>query len=309
MAIGLFVHPDDPRDWVGELHAVLPKEEIRRWPDLGDRADIEIALVGKPEPGALQGLSRLRLIHCLWAGVDQLFQDPTFPRNLPLVRMIDPGLAASMAESALAHVLAAHRRLHDYRRQQDAGTWKALPQPRADERSVGILGLGELGRATASLLRPFGFRLAGWSRTAKQLDGIACFAGRDQLHPFLQRSEIAVNLLPLTPETRNLFDAGVFAALPAGGVFINLARGGHVVEADLLAALDAGHLGQAVLDVFQTEPLPQGNPLWRHPRVTVTPHVAAFTDARTAIPEVAHNIARFRAGESPRGLVDLEAGY
>jgi glyoxylate/hydroxypyruvate reductase A len=300
---------DDEAAWLGAFRAALPEEELRAFPAVGDPADIECALVAQPPPGELAKLPKLRLICSLWAGVDGLLRDPSFPRHIPLARLVDPYMTQAMSESALAHVLGAHRQLDAYRRQQADGVWRMLPQPRAHDRRVGMLGMGELGGDAARKLKALGFDVAGWSRRPRQLPDIPSFAGREQLPAFLARSEILVCLLPLTADTRGILDARAFAALPRGATVINLARGAHVVEPDLLTALDSGHLAAAVLDTFETEPLSSGHAYWGHPRVQITPHVAAISDRRSVIPVIAENIRRFRAGQPVRDLVDLAAGY
>jgi len=300
---------DDEAGWLAAFRAALPEEEIRAFPAVGDPAEIDCALVAQPPAGELAKLPNLRLICSLWAGVDGLLRDPSFPRRVPLARLVDPYMTQAMSESALAHVLGAHRQLDAYRRQQAEGVWRMLPQPRAHERRVGILGMGALGGDAARKLKALGFDVAGWSRRPHQLPDIPNYAGRERLYEFLARSQIVVCLLPLTDDTRGILDARAFAALPPGATVINLARGAHVVERDLLAALDGGRLGAAVLDTFETEPLPSGHPYWRHPRVQVTPHIAAISDRRSVVPVIAENIRRFRAGQPVRDLVDLGAGY
>jgi glyoxylate/hydroxypyruvate reductase A len=295
--------------WEGALREVFAGEELRIYPDVGDPAAIEIALVANPPRGVLGGLPNLRLIHSLWRGVDALVGDPTLPRAVPLVRLVDPAMARAMTETVLLHVLTLHRRLPEYREQQARALWRELEQPTADERRVGVLGLGDLGREAARALADLGFAVAGWSRQPRALPGVVGFTGAEGLTALLGRTDILVNLLPLTAETRGMLNATTLAQLPTGASLINVARGGHLVEDDLLRALDSGHLAHAILDVFDEEPLPAAHPFWRHPRVTVLPHVAAYSDARSGAAIVAANVARFRAGEPVEHLVDWEAGY
>jgi glyoxylate/hydroxypyruvate reductase A len=299
----------DPAMWIDGFRAALPDEEIRVFPAVGDPAEIDCALVAMPPPGELAKLPALRLICSLWAGVDGLLRDPNFPRQVPLARLIDPYMTQAMAESVLAHVFGAHRQLDTYRRQQAEKVWRPHAQPRAQDRRVGILGIGALGGDAALKLASLGFDVAGWSRRPRQLPGITGFAGAEQLAAFLGRTEILVCLLPLTGDTRGIIDARALAALPAGATIVNLARGGLIVDEDLLAALDRGHIGGAVLDAFEVEPLAQDHPYWRHPRVQITPHIAAISDARSVVPVIAANIRRFRAGEPVQNLVDLRVGY
>lgn len=300
---------DDPADWVPTLAAELPEAEIRIHPDVGDPAGIDYALVWKPPPGLLAGLPNLKAILSLGAGVDALLADPTLPDGVPLARLVDPGLTVGMTDYVCWRVLAAHRRAADYRAQQARAEWRQLAETLAPERRVGVMGLGVLGTDAARMLAALRFDVAGWSRSAKSIPGVACVSGEAELTGFLARTEILVCLLPLTPETAGVLDAGLFARLPRGAHVINAGRGGHLVEADLLAALDTGQVSAAALDVFHDEPLPPGHPFWRHPRITVTPHVASFTHARSAAKTVAADIRRIEAGQPPAHPVDRGRGY
>jgi glyoxylate/hydroxypyruvate reductase A len=257
---------------------------------------VRAAVVANPPPGCLQGLPNLGLIQSLWAGVDRLLADATLPPEVPLARMVDPAMSAAMAETALWAVLSLQRDFFDYARQQRDGHWQPHPQRRADELRVLVLGQGEMGGAVMQRLRAQGHGVSGWRRG-------------EPLAPLLPVHEIVVNLLPLTPATRGLLDAAFFAALPRGAALVNLARGAHVVEAELLAALDSGQLRHAVLDVFGTEPLPAEHPFWRHPRVTVLPHVAAATDARSAAAVAARNLQALADGAPLAHRVDRGRGY
>jgi glyoxylate/hydroxypyruvate reductase A len=295
--------------WLTLLRAALPDEAVvaeRRGVDV---QSIDLALVANPPAGALQGLPRLALIHSLWAGVDRLLSDATLPAQVPIVRMVDPAMNAAMAETALWAVLGLHRGFFAYARRQREGRWQPHAQRRADEVTVAVLGLGQMGRAAAQRIAALGYRVLGWSRQAVVLDGIEVACGEAALEPTLARAQIVVNLLPLTPATRGLFDARRLALLPRAAGLVNLARGAHLVEADLLAALDSGQLRDAVLDVFATEPLPVEHPFWRHPRVTVLPHAAAMTDPRSAVAVVAANVRAWRSGRMPAPLVDRARGY
>jgi len=309
MIIAFVAQEEDPQRWLPRLRAALPQDRFVVWPDVGDPAQVEVALVAKPAPGALAGFPRLRLVQSLWMGVDTLLADPALPRGTPIARLVDPGMVAAMSETVLARVLDWHRHLFRYRAQQARREWAALPQHLASDRTVGLLGLGELGRDAAAKLRALGFNVCGWSRRPKRVDGVECFHGETGLPEVLARSGAIVCLLPLTAATRGILNARAFARLPEGACVINVARGAHVVDADLLAALDSGALAHAYLDVFETEPLPPGDPYWTHPAVTVTPHIAAVTEPRTSIAKVTANIERVRRGERPEALVDVSAGY
>lgn len=301
------VGADEASSWRAALAAALPGERLVESKDAAD--DIEVAIVANPRPGALAGLPRLRLIQSLWAGVDRLLADPTLPAGVPIVRMVDPAMSAAMAETALWAVLALHRGFFRYARLQREGRWAPHGQRRADEQVVAVLGLGQMGRGTALRLAAQGYRVRGWSTRPTAIEGIETHAGEAALDTLLAQADIVLNLLPLTPATRGLFDAARLARMKPGAGLVNLARGAHVVEADLLAALDAGRLRHAVLDVFQTEPLPAGHAFWSHPRVTVLPHAAAQTDPRSAARVVAANLRAWRAGRPLANLVDRQRGY
>jgi len=300
--------------WQECLHAALPDV---RWLDreqaLAAADTVQVAVVANPPPGSLRGLPKLRLIQSLWAGVDRLLLDPMLPPGVPIARMVDPAMNASMAETALWATLALHRGYFEYARSQRQGLWQPRPQRRADSVRVLVLGLGQMGLTSARRIAQQGYRVSGWSQRARapaaELDGLTVHAGDAALPTLLAASDIAINLLPLTPATRGLLDARFFAALPPGASVVNLARGAHVVDADLLAALDRGHLAHAVLDVFHTEPLPAGHAYWSHPQVSLLPHVAAQTDPASASQVVADNIAALVAGRPLAHLVDGARGY
>ena len=245
----------------------------------------------------------------MWAGIDGLLADSTLPRNVPLTRLIDPQLTASMAESVLLHVLSAHRLAPRYRRQQVRAEWLQHEQPAATERTVGILGFGELGRACAEALLPLGFSVLGWSRSERNHPRVVCEHGASGLELVLRRANILVSLLPATSETRGLLDASRLALVPAGATLINVGRGPVIVDGALLEALDAGRIEAAILDVFSEEPLPAMHPFWKHPRVWVYPHVAAETDPLSAARVVADTVRRFRAGLPLPEQVDVRRGY
>jgi glyoxylate/hydroxypyruvate reductase A len=302
----------DEREWAQwrpALEHALPGERLVFERAGVDARDIDIAIVANPPAGSLQGLPGLRLVQSLWAGVERLLADPTVPSEVPLARMVDPAMNEAMAETALWAVISLHRGFFDYAAQQRDACWAQHAQRRADEMSVAVLGLGEMGRAVARRLARNGYRVLGWSRSPAQVEGVQCHAGEAGLSQALRATGIVVNLLPLTPDTRGLFDARVFARMQRGAALVNLARGAHVVEADLLDALDSGQLGHAVLDVFCEEPLPAGHRFWRHPGVTVLPHVAAQTDPRTAAELAAANVRALRAGQPLAHLVDRLRGY
>jgi glyoxylate/hydroxypyruvate reductase A len=225
---------------------------------------------------------------------------------VPLARLVDPGMVAAMSETVLAYVLDWHRHFYAYRGQQQCGTWRRIEQRLASDRTVGLLGLGELGADAAGKLVSLGFRVSGWSRRPKRIPGVQSFT---DLASMLPACDVLVCLLPLTEQTQGVLNAAFFSLMKPGGCVINVARGAHLVVPDLLAALESGRLAHAYLDVFDPEPLPPGDPLWRHPGITVTPHIAALTEPRTALPKIVENIERVRRGEPPLNRVDFDAGY
>ena len=290
--------PDD--DWIDPI---VEGTNSLRW------READIAVVANPLPGRLANCTQLKLIQSLWAGVDRLLADSTLPRDVPLARMVDPMMNRAMAETAAWAVLSLHRRAFDYAAQQRQALWRELPQKRADEVAVLVLGLGQMGRTTALQLAALGYRVTGWSARAQDVEGVATRAGWAALPAALGAADIVVNLLPLTEDTRGLFDRARFAQMRAGASLVNLARGAHVVEKDLLVALNEGRLAHAMLDVFDTEPLPATHVFWFHPHITVWPHAAAQTDLRSAAAVVAANVQAVRRGEPAAHLVDRSRGY
>ncbi len=299
---------ESPERWLALLEQALPHDCFFAWPEVNG-GDVDVALVAMPHEGLFSWLPRLKLVQSIWMGVDVLLTDPALPRQVPLARCIDHGMVAAMGESVLSHVIDFHRHHYLYRRQQAEKKWEKLRQYMAADRTVGLLGLGELGSTVGAMLRSFQFKVLGWSRRLKSVVGVESYAGAQGLAQMLPKCNIVVCLLPLTDETRGILNATTLALLPAGAAVVNVARGAHVVEADLLAALDAGHIARAYLDVFETEPLPAGHPYWAHPGVSVTPHSAALTESRTALPMIVENLNRVRGGQAPLALVDFGAGY
>ena len=295
--------------WVAALRTALPAHTLLLSRDEA-QGPIDAAIVANPPTASLQGLPSLRLIPSRWAGVDRLLDDPTLPAGVPVARMVDPAMNAAMAETALWAVLSLHRGFFRYAVQQRERRWHVLPQARADEVRVLVLGLGQMGRTAARRLAGQGYRVAAWTRSAAAPEtGVQLHAGPDALPAALAGAHIVVNLLPLTAETRGLLNRALFAQLPAGASLVNLARGAHLVEADLLQALDGGHLAHAVLDVFGTEPLPPAHPFWAHERITVLPHAAAQTDVRSAAAVAAANIEALAAGRPIAHQVQRSRGY
>ncbi len=311
MTILIIATHDRPDWWARELERLAPEADIRVWPDIGNPDEVEYVLAWRPPHGALAALPNLRVVFSLGAGVDHLFSDPDFPAHVTVSRVVDPYLTAGIREYVLLHVLRYHRNQPALDQQQRDRVWddRARELRQADEQTVGILGLGELGRDSAEALAALEFDVAGWTRSAKDIPGITCFEDRGGLDAMLARSRILVCLLPLTPETEGILNAELFSKLPKGAYLINAARGGHLVEGDLIPALESGRLAHATLDVFRTEPLPADHLFWDHPQITVTPHNAAITDPRSVAKQIVGDIARDRKGELLPNTVDTSLGY
>jgi glyoxylate/hydroxypyruvate reductase A len=317
-ALALIVHGGtenwSPARWKRRFDEACRDRRVWLLPDPAlDPADIHYAAVWKPGQGELAAFPNLRVIFNLGAGVDALMADSRLPQ-VPLVRVAVDDLTRRMTEYVVLHVLMHHRQELYLRASQREKRWLPRSQWPAAAISVGILGLGTLGSDAAGALARLGFRVSGWSRSPKQHDGIECFAGPSQLEPFLRRTDILVCLLPLTPETRHILNRGLFEKLhrdsPMGApVLINAGRGGLQNEADILRCLDDGTLGAVSLDVFAAEPLPADSPFWTHPKVVLTPHNAADTDADAISGYVAAQIERFEAGAALENVVDPARGY
>jgi glyoxylate/hydroxypyruvate reductase A len=297
--------------WRIALRAHLPPGEalVLGGAACADESAVEVALVANPPRGELAKYPNLRFIQSLWAGVDRLLGDPTLPENIPIARLVDPSMAQSMVESVVAATLFVHRQFPAYLRQQQQAQWHQLPQTMASRCNVTILGYGQMGRPAASALAALGFPVAAWGQHERNERTVDYASGPAGLQQLLRNTRILVNLLPLTRSTAGILNARLFEQLPRGAALINLGRGRHLNEEDLLAALRAQRLEHAVLDVFREEPLPPDHPFWSHPHVTVLPHVAASTDPESAAPVVVRNIAAFRAGEPVTGLVTRALGY
>ena len=317
-ALALLIHGGtenwSPERWKRRFDVVCQDRGVFLLPDAAfDPADVHYAAVWKPRPGELAAFPNLRVIFNLGAGVDALMADSSLP-NVPLVRVAVSDLTGRMAEYVALHVLMHHRQEPYLRACQREKRWQPKFQWPASAISVGIMGLGTLGANAADVLARIGFRVAGWSRSPKRIGGIECFHGQGQLHAFLERTDILVCLLPLTPDTRHILNRALFAKLnrhsPLGApVLINAGRGGLQNEADILACLDDGTLGAASLDVFADEPLPANSPFWTHPKIVLTPHNAADTDPDEISNYVARQIERLEAGGGLENVVDPARGY
>jgi glyoxylate/hydroxypyruvate reductase A len=296
-----------PEEYLPPIKRLRPDLDIRVWPEAGAPADITFALVHNPPPGALRAFPNLKAIGALTAGINRLLADSELP-DVPLARMVNPMLAHDMAHYVLLHVLRYVRHMPLIAAAQRRREWIAVPPP-ARSAAVGLMGLGQMGGAAARALLTAGLEVQSWTRRPNEVAGVRTYAGRLELSAFLGRTNILACLLPLTPETERIIDRALLAQLPQGSFLINAARGGHVVDEDLLAALDSGQLAGATLDVFADEPLPPGNPYWDHPKVTMTHHSASDPDPESIAPLVVENIRRAEAGEPLLYAVDRAQGY
>jgi glyoxylate/hydroxypyruvate reductase A len=310
----LFYMPDaEAAAWLHDFARALPHAGLREWQP-GDTAPADFAVVWRPPREMLAGRADLRAIFNLGAGVDAILslereQPGSLPRNAQLIRLEDTGMAPQMAEYVTHAVLRYLRRFDEYATLQRERRWHVLdPHPR-ETFTVGVLGLGVLGAHVARTLAAFGLPVRGYSRSAKEVEDIAAFAGEAQFDAFLDGVKVLVNLLPHTPDTANMLNARTFSKLARGAYLINVARGAHLVEADLLDALASGQLAAATLDVFRQEPLPPDHPFWREPRITVTPHMSALTLREESVAQIAGKLLALERGEAVSGVVNIERGY
>lgn len=294
--------------WRDGILQEIPDLEIRLWPDVGDPADIQYVLIGKFDLADMPEMPNLRLMMPMFAGIEYLIDHPSMP-DVPLVRTGPPGGDPAMTEYAVLHVLRHHRHMPEYLAQQRQKLWRAISQKPPHDQRIGFMGFGTMAEPPARVLHGMGFDVAAWVRSDRQDADIKMFCGSDRLSDFLGRTDILVCLLPLTAETEGILNAGTFAQLPEAASVINLGRGAHMVDADLIAALDSGHLSGATLDATNPEPLPAESPLWLHEQVTIMPHTARRVRPDTVGPQVADAIRRDRAGEPQLWAVDRSAGY
>jgi len=299
---------DDPAEWLPELRRELPEGTIELWPEIADPAAVDVALIWTPPPDGLARYPNLRAVLSLGAGVNQL-DLASLPKGVPVARLVDPSLTEGMRDYCLWTVMRYHRYLDEHAANQTQRKWVYKMSPPKRSVRVGVMGLGELGTAVAKTLVAAGFDVRGWARSPKSIEGVRCFAGEAGLASFAAETQILICLLPLTAETRGILNRRLFRMLPRGARIINVGRGAHLVEEDLLAALDAGEIGAATLDVFAREPLADDHVFWSHPKITVTPHVATWGTAASAAPHVAENVRRAVAGRRLLNQVDIERGY
>jgi glyoxylate/hydroxypyruvate reductase len=307
LKIVLYAGNDGPT-WVRALRRALPEAETELW-SATEATDADYGVVWKPPPDVMPSFRRARAIFNLGAGVDAIADLGHVLPGIPLIRLNDAGMAEQMIEYVAHAALRCYREVDAYAGQQRDALWRARPRKSKREFVIGILGAGVLGAAVAEALVRLGFAVRAWSRSRKDIAGVTSFAGDQALAAFLAETRFLACLLPLTRDTENLLDRERLALLPRGAYVVNVARGGLVVDTDLLALLDNGHLAGAILDVFRDEPLPAAHPFWHHPRVTVTPHVSAATLVQESVQQIADKIRRFDAGLPITGVVDRDRGY
>ena len=311
MSSTAFVYKADPvrgAEWARLFAAKAPDIPFHLWPDTGDARHVRYLAAWTPPADIEQRFPNLDVLFSTGAGVDQI-DLAALPPELPVVRLVEPGVVAGMVEYVTMAVLALHRQLPTYIRQQREASWSAHRVQPASQRRVSVLGLGVLGCAVLQQLRAFGFQLSGWSRTRRTLEGAACHAGAHELPAMLANTDILVCMLPLTPETRGILGTNLFQQLPRGASLVHAGRGAQLDHHALLDALESGWLSEAVLDVTDPEPLPANHPLWSHPKVLLTPHIASMTQPETAVEQVLANIRRHQSGQPLVGLVDRTRGY
>jgi glyoxylate/hydroxypyruvate reductase A len=294
--------------WASYFSRHAPDLDFRVWPDAGNLHDVEYLIAWQAPPEFLASLPRLKVLFSSGAGIDHI-DFSAVPAHVPVVRMVEPGIINGMVEYVSLAVLALHRDLFDYVEAKRLRTWNPLEVPPASARTVGVMGMGVLGCAVLERLALYGFRLRGWNRSVRQMAGVESFAGADQLSPFLAGCDVLICLLPLTEATKGILDRKLFSALPRAAAVINVGRGPHLVDADLLDALDSGQLSRAILDVTDPEPLPPEHPFWAHPRVVLTPHVASMTQPETAAPILLENLRRHGRGDPLLDVIDRARGY
>lgn len=293
------------REAFAELVPGLP---IRFWPDVGAVQDIEYLAFMHPDLNQFPAFPNLKAMFSRAAGVEDIVKHPRLPK-VPLGKVEPPGGDPMMTEYVVMHVLRLHRDMPGYQAAQARREWRRVPIVRPEQRRVGFLGFGMMATAPALVLKSLGFEVSAWVRSPREAGEVPLFHGADQLEAFLGQTDIAVCLLPLTPQTEGIFCARTFAMMPKGAMLINVGRGKHVVDADLIAALDSGQLSYAALDALHPEPLPQDSPLWSHPKVTIMPHVARRPTVRQLVVEVAANIRSLKAGGRLLQEVDVAQGY
>lgn len=295
--------------WVRDFASVLPQAEVVVWQEGVYCAPCDYAVLWSPPAALLDQLAKVRAIFLTGAGVDAILKFGDALPPVPIIRLGDAGMAVQMAEYVAHAVLRYFRRFDEYERQARRGVWAPLPQFDKAQFTVGVMGMGMLGKRVLDSLAQFGFPLRGWSRGHKEIEGVTCFAGEEGLDDFLRGTRVLVCMLPLTPDTTNLLARANLSKLPEGAYVVNVARGAHVAEPDLLTLIRSGHIAGATLDVFRNEPLPGPHPFWDEPRITITPHISALTLRSESVAQIAGKIGALERGEAVADVVDRARGY
>lgn len=295
--------------WVRDFAEALPNAEVVVWQEGQRIARCDYAVLWMPPAAMLDDLAQVKAIFLAGAGADAILKYGDALPKVPIIRLGDAGMGQQMAEYVTHAVLRYFRRFDDYEKQARRGVWTPLPLRSKDEFAVGVMGMGVLGGAVLDALKPFGFPLRGWSRGRRQADGVQCFSGAEGLGDFLHGTRVLVCMLPLTPETSNILDRGNLSRLPQGAYLVNVARGAHVAEPDLLTLIRSGHIAGATLDVFRNEPLPAPHPFWDEPRITLTPHISALTLRTESVRQMAGKMRALEAGEAVADVIDRGRGY
>ncbi len=298
-------------EWISAFLAIDPNLPIVSYQAGMDLSQIEYAIIAKPHAGVLENIPNLKAIFSLWAGVESSVKVKGFPLHIPLYRMVDEGMAQAITEYIIGRIFIQHLSIHRFEAQQKQVVWDDKFYPNfATDTAVGIMGIGAIGSYALQKLSQIGFQARGWSKSPKDIDGVISFAGKEELPKFLSECDYLISLLPFTPATQNIFNGDVFSACKGGCYFINVGRGEQVVDEALISALDSGHLSGACLDVFREEPLPADSPFWRHPKITVTPHIAGITPRHSGAAHILNTMKKLSNGQVCEiGLYNPEKGY
>ncbi len=309
MALLIICNDRDLSPWTKALKNLKPDLDLRIYPEEGNLEDIEFVLCWKHPKGVLKRYPNLKIISSLGAGVDHLFTDPELPNHVPIVRIVDPELAQGMSEFVIGIILNQMRSYTRYSENQQQKLWKARRFQIAKNTQIGIMGMGVLGQDLAKKLKGIGFNVVGWAQSAKEIEGVQVYVGTKNYDAFLKNTNFLVCLLPLTNETENILNKETFSKLPENSYVINVARGAHLVDADLIEMIDNGHLSGATLDVFRKEPLPEAHAFWHHPKIKITPHIASLTNPVSVAPQIIENYNRAKSGEELLNVVSTKLGY
>jgi len=309
LSILLICNHKDPKPWAKALSEKLPTATIEIFPEVADPDQVDYIICWKPKANTFQQFPKLKVVQSLGAGVEHITETDELPASVRLTRIVDPQLAIDMWEFVLAIVMNKLKLLPTYQQQQVQKEWEPHTYRRIPATSIGLLGLGKIGALVAQNFAQLGFQVVGWSNSKKEIAGVQTYIGADGFSSCLSQTDILINILPLTPNTEGILNQKNLCLLKKGAYLINVGRGGHLVEEDLIPLLNAGQLSGAFLDVFRTEPLPSEHPFWTHPQVSVTPHIASLTHVETAVAQLVENYQRFKAGKALRHEVSLEKGY